>query len=49
MAINAKKIAELIALLWALEDAKNQGLIDNPQSENLEVAIKSDIDAEIAG
>jgi len=47
MALNAEKLRELIAALYDLREAKAQGLIENPQDEEIEVAVKAAIDVEI--
>jgi len=49
MAGSTKALLELFEALWALKDLKDQGLITNPQSDQIEAKIKAEIDAEIAG
>ena len=48
MPLKASTISDLIDLLWKLDDAQKQGLITNPQSDNLEAAVKAAIDEAIA-
>lgn len=48
MPLSASKLSDLINVLYDIREAKAQGLLDNPQCDAMEAAVKVAIDEEMA-